>query len=390
MSNDGAVRVPDHFDRLIVHQFDPARSSPGGIDTCLRGISKYSPHEKTFGFVGVDTGGGPDHRVVGRWEQHVAADGHLYWFIPVAKLDPAVQRRRIPHSLRLVLGVLRFRRRLPRAKIFQAHRMDTAWALRRVLADEYSYFIHTQENGLTGTTSDSFWRLAGKVHRRLEQSVVRRASQVVVFNEHYAEVVRHWNHRTLFSPTWYDPAIVQPRVPSKKQLGIVWVGRLERPKDPLLAIAAFARLMETNPSLPATLSIAGSGTLAEACESLLSSLPRSISEKVRLLGRVEPEAVARLMAESNVFLMTSHPGYEGYPRVLVEALASGLPSVVTDGSDTGGLIRDSVNGFVVNRDADQIASKILQASRFRASDAVDTVVELSAPAVISRIYGGNA
>jgi hypothetical protein len=59
-----------------------------------------------------------------------------------------------------------------------------------------------------------------------------------------------------------------------------------------------------------------------------------------------------------VFLMTSHAGYEGFPRVLVEAMAAGLPAVVTEGSDTGGLIQQGVSGFVYGRDPEELADAI--------------------------------
>ena len=58
-----------------------------------------------------------------------------------------------------------------------------------------------------------------------------------------------------------------------------------------------------------------------------------------------------------MFLMTSHAGYEGFPRVLVEAMAAGLPAVVTEGSDTGGLIQQGVSGFVCGRDPEELAER---------------------------------
>ena len=34
---------------------------------------------------------------------------------------------------------------------------------------------------------------------------------MVVFNEDYADLVQQWNPRAVFSPTWFDPALVTDR-----------------------------------------------------------------------------------------------------------------------------------------------------------------------------------
>jgi glycosyltransferase involved in cell wall biosynthesis len=73
----------------------------------------------------------------------------------------------------------------------------------------------------------------------------------------------------------------------------------------------------------------------------------------------------------------------------VEALASGLPSVVTDGSDTGKLVRAGENGFVTNRDPHEIAMRIRKASKLPRSYATESVARLGAPAVIAGIYASS-
>ncbi|WP_315096998.1 glycosyltransferase [uncultured Cellulomonas sp.] len=377
---------PGVVDRLVVHQIDLARQSPGGIETCIRGLIRHAPAEVTFAVVGVDAGGHVEGRRLGRWEQHRIGE-RVAWFLPVVRLDPGDQNRRIPHSVRLAAGLVRFRGALPASTVVQAHRADVAAVASRVLRRPLAYFVHTQEHGLTGATSDSFWRRAGNVHARVEHALLRDARSVVVFNPDFAETARTVNPDAMFSPTWFDPTLVRYRAQALHPQRVIWVGRLEQPKDPALALQAFRRLLETAPG-DWTLDVVGTGTQLPELERQVADLPDGVRGRVRLRGRLAPEEVASAMADAGVFLMTSHPGYEGFPRVLVEAMASGLPAVVTDGSDTGSLVRPGHNGFVVSeRNPDDLAHAISEASTLHRSAARDTASAYAAPRLVARIVG---
>ncbi|WP_173008039.1 glycosyltransferase [Mycolicibacterium sp. P1-18] len=266
--------------------------------------------------------------------------------------------------------------------------MDTAWSLHWLFRRRTAYFIHTQDGGLTGEVSDSIWKLASRVHRSLEKSIASRARQVVVFNKDYANIVKGWNNLTQSSPTWFDPGLIASGVSEARADNcVVWVGRLEVPKDPALAIASFEALDAIAPEDEWRLELLGSGSQLQIINEAVNRLPLGLRDRVCVRGRVSPPGVAKLMAQSTVFLMTSHPGYEGYPRVLVEALASGLPAVVTVGSDTGSLIGDGHNGFVTSRDPKEIAAKIRAAAGLSSDSARASVSKLSAPEVIATIFG---
>jgi glycosyltransferase involved in cell wall biosynthesis len=378
------ARPPQRVDRVVIHQFDPAHPSPGGIDTCLRGLARYADATTELAFVGVDTGHGPAGRRLGLWERHQFG-AKAIWFLPVVALDPADQARRVPHSLRLMVGVLRFRKRLPMHALVQVHRMDTAFASSLIVPGMQSYFIHTQESGLTGKTSDSFWRWAGRAHRALERRVATRASQVIVFNPSYIDTVQQWNPKAVTSPTWFDPRLIGSVGVDRDRHRIVWVGRLEVPKDPLLAIDAFSALVEAHPGEPWKLGVLGSGTLSEEVRAKVARLTSVVRSRITVHGRVSPEDVGRIMSSSGIFLMSSHRGYEGYPRVLVEAMAAGLIPVVTDGSDTGGLVVPGLTGYVTSRHSAEIAARLhdaLALSEVRMREAVE---HLSAPSVVRDI-----
>lgn len=382
---DGDGPAPGEIDRLIVQQHDPRRAvTIGGIETCLRGVALYAPPDVQLGVVGVDFAESGDTEL-GRW-QRVQRGERQIWFLPVARIDGARDKGFLPYSARLVAGLLRYRRRIPRARSIQAHRVDVGLFTRLLMRGPLVYCIHTQERGLLGPTSDSFWRLFGDLHERLDRAIVKRADRVLVFNPAYAEKVRRWNPRTVSAPTWFDPALAVPRAEDADPHHIVWVGRLETPKDPALAVRAFAALVAEDPDTPWTLTMVGDGTLRPALEAQIAALPPDTARRITLPGRFSPAALSELRARSGMFLMTSHAGYEGFPRVLVEAMAAGLPAVVTEGSDTGGLITQDVSGSVCSREPAELAGALRAALGLDRGKVFDAVAAFSAPRVVQDCF----
>lgn len=101
---------------------------------------------------------------------------------------------------------------------------------------------------------------------------------------------------------------------------IVCVGRLEPQKDFLTAVRAFGKL---NPGLGARLVIVGEGAQRARLEAEIAKL--RLSDRVTLAGYVSNARV--FLDQADLLLMTSR--FEGYPAVLIEALAAGLAIVST-------------------------------------------------------------
>ncbi|HVV75204.1 MAG TPA: glycosyltransferase [Mycobacteriales bacterium] len=332
--------------------------------------------------MGVDATGDRT-RKLGQWERHHFGE-RTVWFMPVVRLDPAGGRQRVvPDALRLAVGTQRYRRRLPSATRAQAHRMDLGLYIEAVLRQPLSYFIHSQSGGIGSAHSDSIWRHASSLHETLERRVAARAESVIVFNPEYAATVSGWNHNTLGSPTWYDPDVFRPG-PERDTHHIVWAGRLEPPKDPILALQTFEQLVMRDPAPPWTLTMVGAGTLEGKVRDARAALPDSISSRITVTGGLPPNELAGIMGSGGTFLMTSHPGYEGFSMTLVESMASGLVPIVTEGSDTGGLVSADV-GSICSRDPSALADALLGASRKDRQLVCERVNKLRADIIVSQV-----
>jgi glycosyltransferase involved in cell wall biosynthesis len=121
---------------------------------------------------------------------------------------------------------------------------------------------------------------------------------------------------------------------------IVAAGRLAEAKNYPLLIEALALL---HPRVPARLFILGQGDEDRAIRALAAA--RGLDDAVVLCGfQSNPW---KYIARADVFALTSH--YEGFGNVLVEAMACGVPVVATRSSGTSEIVRDGVDGLLVDR-----------------------------------------
>ena len=96
-----------------------------------------------------------------------------------------------------------------------------------------------------------------------------------------------------------------------------------------------------------------SAALRETLEQQVLDL--GLSDVVRFLGHRND--VARLLAASDISVLTSL--WEGLPRVLVQAAATGKPIVTFDVEGAWEVVRDGRNGFIVqSRDVDSFSQRL--------------------------------
>jgi len=141
----------------------------------------------------------------------------------------------------------------------------------------------------------------------------------------------------------------QPPAPGEPPL-ILAIGRLEPQKHMALALRAFARLRSHR---PARLAILGEGHQRPALERLAQQL--GIAGDVEMPGYTTD--LPQRLARASALLLSSR--YEGYPAVVVEALAADVPVVATDCTPAlASLLSDPLRGAVTRHDPQALAAAL--------------------------------
>lgn len=128
------------------------------------------------------------------------------------------------------------------------------------------------------------------------------------------------------------------------EIRVTFVGRLHRSKGIDVLLLAFKKVREELHQLSLRLVLLGEGSERRALQAMTREL--QIDQAVQFLGHVDDPF--SFLGQSDLFVLASRS--EGMSNALLEAMAHGLPCVVTDIPGNNGVISDRQNGLLVRPD----------------------------------------
>jgi glycosyltransferase involved in cell wall biosynthesis len=195
------------------------------------------------------------------------------------------------------------------------------------------------------------WTLRNLVTRihAVSSGVARSNIEALRLDPHRVTVVERGRHLQEFHP----PDGANTRGSCRVELGIsndafvyLAVGRQEFAKAHDDLVHAFSELASDDDDCH--LIIAGrNGSATPRIRQMLDELTPAVRSRVHVVGHRDD--IAQLMWSSNAFVHASR--YEGMPGVIIEAMAAQLPIIATDLPGLHGVLEDSVNCLLVERDA---------------------------------------
>jgi glycosyltransferase involved in cell wall biosynthesis len=340
MRSPTASSLEKRADLTIVHPMDPWKQGIGGFDTCIDGVLRYAPDEWTIEVIGLTAE--PRERPVGRWLELPFAERTIRFFPAMAERQPGVVRR-TPLVLRFVIAC-RLRGPRPSGKVIQIHRFESALGIRPDPDGRVVYFLHNHPEEADSAYSDVRWRRLGWLFHRLMAWKMRSAAAAVAVDPRSPAWLAGrfpWlDGVAMFLPEWADPRFFTPGSTQDRQRArhdfrrrqrleegakvVAFVGRIESQKDPLFLVEAFSELRRLESR--AVLALLGEGRMEGEVRERAKAL--GLLEHICFMPSVQREAMSDFYRAVDVLACSSR--FEGGPRVVFEALASGTPAVSLD------------------------------------------------------------
>ncbi|MCS7209739.1 MAG: glycosyltransferase [Fimbriimonadales bacterium] len=351
---------------ILAYAGDFAEYPMGGVLEYTKNFARYAPVELYC--VGITT----DPRLPLRQWTTVKIKEVERPFLPLLYVDDAKQRRsKIPLNYRFLNALKRQRAEFARmgAAIY-IQRAEHGLAFLNANAPLF-FNTHGQSAFFERWTSHPLfrWRAFRAWFMRMEARVIARAQGVFTISpaDHDYYVGKFPQHASKIHFTPLGIEIDEYTPPAERESGapqILFVGRLDASKGLDLLIAGFARFRARYPD--ATLTIVGGSHDFNPVEAeVRHAIERSgVSDSVVMTGLLPREAILPYYHRADVFVMTSL--WEGLPTALLEALACGVPAVVTNVGGMPAVVHDDENGYLLTeRDPDQLADLIERALHHR-------------------------
>jgi glycosyltransferase involved in cell wall biosynthesis len=143
----------------------------------------------------------------------------------------------------------------------------------------------------------------------------------VFFDRYHPQYPPYLRRKLITIPNMIYPVKTpaNPRGEGVKPKILLFVGRLEYQKNPLVLVRAFAQIADQHPDWH--LVLAGEGTDRAEIEKIITE--RHLASRIKLLGAVKN--IGALYEQAHLFCFPSR--WEGFGNALAEALSYGLPCV---------------------------------------------------------------
>lgn len=186
------------------------------------------------------------------------------------------------------------------------------------------------------------------------------------------------------------PYILISKAAARRELGLpersrilLYVGRLAQEKNLETLIHAFARICERIDDT--YLVLAGSGKSQSSLICLAQEL--GVAERTVFTGFLPRTKLDPLYRNAEVFMFPSKTETQGL--VVGEALAAGTPCILINGGGAPESIRNGIDGFLVEDNADDMAARTLdllfdRSLRKRMSEQAKVGARSSAPEIVAR------
>lgn len=170
------------------------------------------------------------------------------------------------------------------------------------------------------TAAEAFWKWS------MEKFAGGRNVMLATGGDTAAPSARNSNIKWIFSTSLTKQEIAESaarRLTENSPLRLIIACRQEKGKGTDIVLESLASINEQFPD--AVLDVVGDGDFLSELKSRAKAL--KVENKTVFHGRVEPKQVIELMKQAHVFCYPTES--EGFPKVVLEALACGLPVVTT-------------------------------------------------------------
>lgn len=214
-------------------------------------------------------------------------------------------------------------------------------------------WVHTEHwTGLIRFSQNFLKRQIQKLLRR----ALKRPNEVVAVSQMLGSIVSSTTKRPthiIANSVEFPPlGKVVKRWSGEGELRIVSVAGLVDHKGPLEAIRTISLLQ--NAGINAKLTWLGRGYLSETAKRMVNDL--DLSESVHLPGSVSPNQVQEYLLNAHIFMLPTE--YETFGVAIAEAIAAGLPVVVTGHGGHESFVSPRVGVLVGTRDPESLAAAV--------------------------------